>query len=183
MDRRLEAIAGPPLFQRSTTGSMTVPVIDPMKGRTLYTVINITSTTASYPSFAIWGTFGAGALTTRALGPGSTYMGARFDTLSGSNDVNSSLYDTRTIGKHTVWAQVSDGMNSAVAGVDEKVGSAVSLTPAGGMPTASMSIPSNTGSTTLFAVGYDQVHDQATRQRILAWLRQRYQVTPPPPAG
>ena len=38
VDRRLEAIAGPPLAQRSTPGT-TVAVLDPMQDRTIYDIL------------------------------------------------------------------------------------------------------------------------------------------------
>lgn len=175
IDSSLEGIAGPPLFQQSTVGSMTVPVIDPMKGRTLYTVIDIAHNNDAYPTFALWGVGFTAGLSTRASAANSTQLGVRFDTLNGTSNKTSYVNGSRTVGKHIIWAQVSDGITSGTSGVDEAAaGGSVALTPASGMPYGATALYANGGVSTLLAVGYDQVHDLATRTRIIGWLMQRY---------
>ena len=47
-------------------------------------------------------------------------------------------------------------------------------------PRLRMASTASNGTTPIAALAYRGIHDIATRTRILGWLMQRYQVTPPP---
>lgn len=174
-DRRLEAIAGPPLAERTTVGTTTGILLDPMEDRTLYSVIEITGTASSYPTYALSGTFTTGGLSTRSGGSGTLLIGARFDMDGGSSNQIRYVADGRTTGRHIVWAQVSSGMSVMLSGIDLKVSNPGKLEPGNGIAQATLQIYSSNDVVT-YASLYRGAHDEATRRRVLSWLAQRYQI-------
>lgn len=180
VDRRLEAIAGPPLAQRSTPGT-TVAVLDPMQDRTIYAVANITDYSTSYRQLVRVGssnTNGAVSLNTHEAGNIANFV--RFDTVGGSTN-RTSVFPSN-VGLVVAWGQIRSGMSLGQGGTLASTNGEISVIPGAGITDANVFLANPVaGCTPLWAGVYAFAHDQSTRTRVMAWLAQRYQVTPPPP--
>lgn len=184
LDRRLEAIAGPPLAALVAPAIVQVGPLDPLGDRTLYAVVRIIDRVNSYSGVATLGVTN-GYMRLQESTSGNTSMSIRVDAINGSINRNPSTNNqARVPGTVAIgWVQVADGMTKCIGGWGSPTGTASEyFTPGDGMGVnATLTLHGNSPSTkNLCAVAYKRAHDLATRTRVMAWLAQRYQVMPPP---
>ena len=186
MDRRLEAIAGPPLAMLTVPNTASGPLdIAPTEARTLYAVGSTTATANSTPIANLGGSgngvngeggvqvirsqdLGVGGLKHRAQVIGGT---AVFQTVGGGWPWDMPLAACGWWDGYRFYAQVY-GSSTFIIGASQagemKPGPCLRMAPLASSVTPAA------------ALAYRGIHDLATRTRILGWLMQRYQVTPPP---
>lgn len=180
-DRRLEAMAGPPVGMLDVYNtSVPVSVGGPLVDRILYAVVRIVSTAGNYPPVASLGSHSStGLLRLSASIAGSENMGSRVDTVNGSANQNVAVgIGARVPGTVAIgWVQTVDGMTAAEGGWNTPARYTNHiLIPGNGMDSNPPLLLHVAGSDQipLCAVAYRGSHDIETRTRVMNWLSRRY---------
>lgn len=186
VDRRLEAIAGPPLAMLTVPNTASGPLdIAPTEARTLYAVGSTTATASAVPlanlGAAVNGTNGeAGAQVIRSYNASLGGLEHRAQVIGGTT-----IFQVVRVGWPWNMPLAACGWWDGQRFYAQGYGSSTVIT--GANQTGEMNpsprlrmAPLASSVTPVAALAYRGIHDLATRTRILGWLMQRYQVTPPP---
>lgn len=177
VDRRLEAIAGPPLAMLTVPNTSSAPLgLGTTEPRTLYAV---GASLGNLPDTEIASLGGAsgGFQILRNRGTGLTGMTHRAQTLTSGN-----IFQQFLTGVPFGQLMVGCGWwTGAVFGAQGRSEDPIVSSSAPGEMNSnpSLRLRSDANVTGVAAIAYRGVHDLVVRTRILNWLAQRYQVTPP----
>lgn len=184
VDRRLEAIAGPPLATISSVGSATLSsALGPFEGRTIYGVVNMFSVPNEYRiplglGNATGGVAGIGRMAIIRL-PGNNNM-IQFRVDTAGNEIWWELQLlTSSVPKVVVALNVEEGMSGGSCALFSTVTPYTLPKPAEMRPGPLFC----NHESLLFGAVYRGRHSDNTMRAVSSWLAQRYQVTPPPRAG
>ncbi len=164
------------------------PLLTPLTGTpdiTLYSVYSVTNTTDTYPAFArltpiVTNTQG---FQLQASNSGGNAMGVRIDTPVQANIANCWVGGVRTPGGTVIgWMQASTNATSWACGYNQAGANVTgALSAHAGWNFTSLSLNGNSGGTTSgegrIMLVFNAAHDQTTRQQVINWLAQKYNVS------
>lgn len=171
-DGRLEAVAGPPLAQRSTAGTTSGLVMADSSPRTVYGV----ATKISNPPGSVTYAEARDAANTRRVGPFISATGNQAGrcNLGGNETFGGILVGN---GRHAAAVQYTPASGAALIHDDVSVRT-TSFTPANQLVDRLLVI-ATAEVVGEFGAVYDVAHDAGTRKRVLGWLARRHQAPPP----
>ena len=185
VDRRLEAIAGPPLAMLTIPNTASDPLdIGVTEPRIMYAVASTSETANASPIANLGGTNnivnGApGIQVIRSNNVGIGGFSHRAQTLTGITafqSINVGWPWNSPLAACGWWTGAKFFAQALQSNIPEYATSGeMAANPTLRLAPVSIQV------TPLTALAYRGVHDLATRTRILAWLMRRYQVSPPPP--
>jgi hypothetical protein len=178
-DDRLEMAAGVPAGRSATAGSVPMEGMGALGDRTVFTVVDVASTTSAQATIVSIGTAATGRIQVRTGGEGSALFEARFDLVDGSTNVTINRPGRAPGVRRIVWAQTAQGMTRCQMGVNLGGLSSAALTPGSGMSDApGLNLAAAVSSQTpRFAVCYRGSLAADARAAVIRWLARRFDVS------
>lgn len=174
------SISGSLIGYQDSAGQTTL--LKPLTGTTditMYVVYAVTATTENYgaPVQLIPATAG-NIFRIQTSGTGSTSMSYRIDTPTQSN-VSGTAAGFRTVGKTLVgWIQASNNATTYAYGYNQAAPYASgALSASSGWNFSGMEVNSNGSGTTQIALVFNTAQDQDTREQIISWLVDKYNLS------